>query len=192
MKREFELKAALPGAPAEIRKRLSEAGWHLSFEGAMSDRRYDTPDRQLERRDEVLRIRRLRSASGGDRTLLGWKGPGSEEGGYKVRPELETVVADAGTAAAILVQLGYTEVTLAIDRYIVLYEKSGVTARIETYPAMDSLVELEGEPEAVEPRLAELGLPREAWKPWPLEEFVRRYEERTGSEAVLAGEVEGG
>jgi predicted adenylyl cyclase CyaB len=192
MKREFELKAALPGDAAAVRKRLAGAGWSLSFEGLMSDRRYDTPGRLLESRDEVLRIRRMTSASGESRTLLGWKGPASEERAYKVRKELETVVQDTETAVAILENLGYSEVIFAIDRRVAVYEKGRVYARIETYPAMDVLVELEGDPDRIEECFADLCLPREAWKPWPLEEFVRRYEERTGSEARLSGEVPGG
>ncbi len=192
MKREFELKAALPGGAKGFRERLADAGWRLSFEGLMSDRRFDTPGRSLEGRDEVLRIRCMNSVSGESRTLLGWKGPASEEHGYKVRPELETVVQDTETAVAILESLGYSEVILVIDRHVAVYEKGRVSARIETYPAMDVLVELEGDPDRIEARFADLGLPREDWKPWPLDEFVRRYEERTGSEARLSGEIPGG
>lgn len=192
MKREFELKAALTAGAAPIRTRLEDTGWRLAFEGMMSDRRFDTPDRTLESHDEVLRVRSLTSASGEDRTQLAWKGPASEESGYKVRPELETSVQDTGVAEAILGKLGYSEVTLTIDRRVAIYEKERVIARIEIYPAMDVLVELEGDPERVEERVADLGLPRDAWKPWPLEEFVRRYEKRTGSEARLAGEIAGG
>jgi len=192
VKREFELKAALPGGATGFRERLADAGWRLSFEGLMSDRRFDTPGRSLEGRDEVLRIRCMTSVSGESRTLLGWKGPASEEHGYKVRPELETVVQDTETAVAILESLGYSEVILAIDRHVAVYEKGRVSARIETYPAMDVLVELEGDPDRIEARFADLGLPREDWKPWPLDAFVRRYEERTGSEARLSGEIPGG
>ena len=189
MKREFEMKAVLQEDAADLRERLHRAEWNLSFEGSMSDRRYDTPERSLESRDEVLRIRRLVSSSGVQRTLLAWKGPASEEGGYKVRAEVETAVEDAETAVRLLACLGYTEVTLAIDRHIALYAKGAVSVRIETYPAMDTLVELEGAPRDVESRVAEFGLPRDAWKPWPLDEFVRQYEARTGGNALLATET---
>lgn len=191
MKHEFELKAAPPGGVTEIRQKLVDAGWGLSFEGMMSDRRFDTPDRRLESRDEVLRVRRMTPLTGESLTQLAWKGPASEEGGYRVRPEAETLVEDTETAVAILENLGYSEVTLAIDRRIAVYEKGDVQARIEIYPEMDDLVELEGAPDRVEARFADLGLPREAWKPWPLDEFIRRYEERTGSKARLVGEIPG-
>jgi hypothetical protein len=116
VKREFELKAALPGGATGLRERLADAGWSLSFEGRMSDRRFDTPGRSLESRDEVLRIRCMTPVLGESRTLLGWKGQASEEHGYKVRPELETVVQDTETAVAILENLGYSEVIFAIER----------------------------------------------------------------------------
>lgn len=191
MRREFELKAAVEGEVDALRERLAESGWRLAFEGRMSDRRYDTPERRLERRDEVLRLRRLASSEGGTRTVLGWKGPAAEEGGYKVRPELEAEVDDERTAEEILRRLGYTEVTLAIDRRICLYEKGDVCARVEMYPVMDTLVELEGDPAEVEGRLDDLGLPRSAWKPWPLQEFIRRFELRTGVQARICGEFDG-
>ena len=58
--------------------------------------------------------------------------------------------------------------------------------RVEQYPRMDVLVEIEGSPLEVSARISELGLPAEAWKPWPLDEFVERFERRTGASAVLA------
>ena len=199
MKHEFELKAALADGGVSLRRRMAATGWRLVFEGEMSDRRYDTPDRSLERRDEVLRVRRMtaagehntaagehRLATSEHRAVLGWKGPASERFGYKVRAEAETPVGDAGTTAHILERLGFTEITLAIDRRVELYEKGGVRVRIEAYPRMDTLVEIEGDPRTVDEHLPELGLPREAWKPWGLPEFVRRYEERTGLAACLA------
>ncbi len=192
MKQEFELKAALADGGVSLRRRMAAAGWRLVFEGEMSDRRYDTPDRSLEGRDEVLRVRRMTAASehrmtaGEHRAVLGWKGPASERLGYKVRAEAETPVGDAETTVRILERLGFTEITLAIDRRVELYEKGGVRVRIEAYPRMDTLVEIEGDPRAVDERLPELGLPREAWKPWGLPEFVCRYEERTGLAARLA------
>ena len=187
MKREVELKAVLPDGADAMRATLADAGWRRTFQGMMSDRRFDHPDGRLEARDEVLRIRSMTSVLGESRTHLAWKGPASEEDGYKVRSELETRVEDAETAVAILENLGYSEAILAIDRLVDVYVKGSVYARIETYPAMDVLMEIEGEPEQMEALFEDIGLPREAWKPWPLDEFVRRYEERTGSVARLAG-----
>lgn len=187
---EFELKGRLGGDLPEadgLRERLERAGWQRTFRGAMLDRRLDTGDRRLEGRDEVVRIRRFVSEEGDERVVLGWKGPSSEAGGFKRREEIETDVADARVAERLLARLGLDTVSLALDRAVEVWEKDGVTVRIEEYPDMDVLAEVEGDPDAVEARIRELGLPREPWKPWPLDRFVERFEARTGREARLAG-----
>lgn len=186
---EYELKARLPGGVEAFRRRLRETGWTLTFRGEMSDRRFDTPERTLEARDEVVRVRRYRPEAGETRVVLGWKGPARTEEGFKLREEVECRVEGAPAARELLARLGYSAVTLAIDRAVERYEKGAVSLRIERYPRMDVLVEVEGEPERVRARLEELGLPRDAWKPWPLDEFVRGFERRTGERAVLAREA---
>ncbi|HKK07978.1 MAG TPA: hypothetical protein VKA44_03765, partial [Gemmatimonadota bacterium] len=130
--------------------------------------------------------RRFVPEEGAERVVLGWKGPASETGGFKRREEIETEVADGEAAGRLLERLGLGSVSLALDRAIEVWEKDGVTVRIEEYPAMDVLAEVEGDPEVVEARIRELGLPREPWKPWPLDRFVERFEARTGREARLA------
>lgn len=192
---EFELKGRLGGelpGPDALRAALEESGWRRTFTGEMIDRRLDTEGGDLEARDEVVRVRRFRPDAGPERAVLGWKGPASEAGGFKRREEIETDVADGAAARALLARLGLDRVTLALDRRIEVWEKDGVTVRIEEYPAMDVLAEIEGEPAEVEARIEELGLPREAWKPWPLPRFVERFEERTGAAARLAREEGGG
>lgn len=183
--REFELKARVE-APTALRRRLREAGWRRTFRGEMRDRRYDTPDRRLEAEDRVLRIRRYSPTEGDGRAVLAWKGPASAERGFRLREELASEVGDPDAAAAVLARLGYPEVTLAIDRRIEVWEKEGVVVRIEEYPRMDVLAEIEGDPAAVEARIGELGLAREAWRPQGLPAFVERYERRTGRKARLA------
>lgn len=182
---EYELKARLEEDTEAFRARLTARGWRRTFRGEMVDRRYDTPERRLEALDEVLRLRCWRARE--ERAVLGWKGP-ARSGEFRVREELETHVADRGTAEALLARLGFTEVTLAIDRRVDIFQKDGVVVRIEEYPRMDVLVEIEGPPPAVEERIPELGLRREAWRPWGLSQFVSAFERRTGERARLATE----
>lgn len=192
---EYELKARLEGGGEGLADELERLGWSRGFSGEMIDRRYDTPDRRLEARDEVLRVRRYRSRGGGDRTVLAWKGPTAEEEGFKRREEIETEVGDPEAVTELLAALGFTAVTAAIDRQVEVYRKEGVQLRLESYPVMDTLLEIEGAPADVEARLDELeaaGVPAEAWKPWPLPRFVRRFEERTGRRARLSREGSGG
>lgn len=192
---EFELKARLGGevpGPAGLRSLLERTGWRRTFRGLMLDRRVDTEDGELEARDEVVRVRLFVPEEGPERAVLGWKGPSSEAGGFKRRAEIETDVADVDAAREILARLGLARVSLALDRRIDVWENEGVTVRIEEYPAMDALAEIEGEPAAVEARIEALGLPRAAWKPWSLARFVEAFEARTGRRARLSDEEDRG
>lgn len=180
--REVELKAVVPDEQV-VRRQLHAAGASLRFEGALCDRRYDTPGRTLTARDEVLRVRVERDAHG-ERAILEFKGAAAIVDGYKVREEVGTTVGDGATLHGILESLGYV-VTREVDREIAVYAAEGATVRLERYPRMDVLVEVEGDPAAIERAIARLGLPRASFTAEPLVSFVRRFEQRTGERAAL-------
>ncbi len=179
--REVELKAMVAD-PEAARNALRAAGATLTYAGRLEDRRYDRPDRALRLRDQVLRLRIYRGHE--VRAHLDWKGPSSYEGGYKVREEHSTPVVDAAALALILEGLGYV-VTREIDRTIEQYQYEGATVRFERYPRMDVLVEVEGEPPAIERAIAALRVPREAFSTGRLPDFVLRFEGRTGERAAI-------
>ena len=181
--RELELKAVVPDRE-QLRRRLREAGAAMRSGGRMTDVRYDRGE-ELTRRDEVLRVRTYHRAEGRVELVLGWKGPaGRSPEGYKVREEIEL---PAGADPGLLLQaLGYRPVHV-IEREIEIWHLGGATARLERYPRMDVLVEVEGEPDAIERVVAASGIPRNEFTAEPLVEFVRRFEERTGAQAELAG-----
>ena len=183
--REVELKALVPDLGA-ARARLERAGARLVYEGRLEDRRYDAPDRSLAARDHVLRLRVYRDGSSGAvrSAALDWKGPTGYENGYKVREELSSDTRDPGALADILAGLGYV-VTREIDREIAQYEVAGAVVRFERYPRMDTLVEVEGTPEAIEAAAGATGLPRETFTSDRLPAFVARFEARTGERAAL-------
>ena len=145
--REVELKAVVDDL-AERRKKIEAAGATLSFEGKMSDRRYDFPSHELSARDEVLRTRRYQSLNS-TKTYLDWKGPSEVRDVYKVREEITTPVEDLESLEKIIEKLGL-QLTWEIDREIAQYQLHGATIRFESYPRMDALVEVEGEPTAIE------------------------------------------
>lgn len=180
--REVELKAVLDSWN-ERRAKLVQGGASLAFAGRLEDRRYDTGDRSLLARDVVLRLRIYRDARGA-RTELELKGPTGYAGGYKVREEVGTTVSDPQAIESILSGLGYT-VLRAIDREIEQFEVAGTMIRFERYPRMDDLVEVEGEPEAIERAIALLGIPRSAFTAERLPDFAARFESRTGQHAAL-------
>src|SRR5712671_5831963 len=187
--REVELKAVVDDL-AGRRKLLEKAGAKLVYEGTLSDRRYDVESRELLERDEVLRVRRYQTPSS-SKTYLDWKGPTEIQGVYKIREEISTLVEDFDSLEKILTRLGFIA-TMEIDREIAQYELAGATIRFETYPRMDVLVEVEGEPDSIEVAIEALGMPRGLFNSDRLTSFVGRFEQRTGVRAALcARELEG-
>ncbi len=184
MASELELKAVVED-PDRLRDALLGAGARCTFLGLLRDRRLDTAG-ALTARDEVLRLREWRAPQGTAHAELGWKGPTAvNTEGYKEREEIEFGVSHGADALRLLERLGY-RVTHAIDRRVEVYELEGAVARIEWYPRMDVLVEIEGPPSGIERLIALAGLPRDACRPDPLALFVARYEARVGERAILA------
>jgi predicted adenylyl cyclase CyaB len=181
--REIELKAVV-AEPEEAIRRLLAAGAKLTFEGKLSDRRYDAADGSLSARDEVIRLRTYAGASE-SRTLLDWKGPSDTRSGYKTREEISSTVSDREALATMLEKVGLT-VVKEIDRRIVQYETEGAAVRFEFYPRMDTLVEVEGEPDAIERAIEALGMSRGEFTSDSLAAFVTRFERRTGVRAAVA------
>ena len=181
--REVELKSVVDDLDAR-RHAVEAHGGALMYEGRLEDRRYDTDDESLAGRDEVLRVRTY-WPHGRSETALEWKGPKTMEGGYRVREEQSVTTGSREVLELILERLGY-RVTKAIDRHVVQFELHGAVVRFERYPRMDDLVEVEGDPEAIERAIAALGLPRDGFSGDSLATFARRYEVRTGEAALLA------
>jgi len=181
--REIELKAVVDDL-AERRRMIEAAGAALSFEGKISDRRFDFASRELSGRDEVLRTRRYQSTAS-TRTYLDWKGPTEMQGVYKVRDEITAPVEDFDSLERILEKLGL-RLTWEIEREIAQYQLAGATIRFETYPRMDVLVEVEGEPDAIEAAIEALGLPRGTFTNERLPDFVNKFERRTGVRAAIS------
>lgn len=180
--REVELKAAVPD-PGALRAALANAGARAAFKGLLVDRRYDTAAYDLQARDEVVRIRT--STDGSATTArLDFKGPASYPGGFKVREEVGTRVDDPAVIERVLAAAGL-RVTREVEREVEVWELNGATVRLEVYPRMDVLVEVEGEPQAIERAIAAMGLPRSSFSAERLAEFVLRFERRTGQRAAL-------
>lgn len=99
--------------------------------------RFDTPDRKLSHSLAALRLRQDNAAR------LTYKGPPLNEGGARLRQELEFVVSDFAMARLFLEALGY--------QVVVMYEKFRATYALgETLVTLDEMpyglfVEVEGE-----------------------------------------------
>jgi adenylate cyclase class IV len=182
---EIELKAPVPD-PSLLRGRLRAAGAVLVREGMMSDRRFDDRGR-LAAVDHVLRVRAYALADGRADGRVTWKGPTRVTAeGYKLREEHELRFdGDSAAAGRILAALGF-DVSYAIDRWVEYWSLDGATLRLEWYPRMDVLLEVEGEPAAIERAVAATGLPRDLFTAEALADFVAGYERRTGRRAAVS------
>ena len=183
--REVEVKGVVDDL-VRRRRMVERAGGKLVFAGRLEDRRYDTPERTLAQRDEVLRVRIYRDGAGA-RAEVDWKGATGYEDGYKVREELTVCTVGGDAPGELLERIGYV-VTRAIDRSVAQYELGGATIRFEEYPCMDILAEVEGPPEAIERAIEALGMPRGGFTSERLPDFVARFEARTGQRAALCDE----
>lgn len=181
--REVELKSVVAD-PDRLIAGLRAAGAVTVLEGRLNDTRYDTAERVLLARDHVLRLR-VFADGGGSRASLDWKGPTSQSGGYKVREEISSGIGDADALARILDGLGYV-VIREVQRDISQFEFHGAVVRVERYPRMDALVEVEGDPAAIESAIAGTGLPREGFTAERLSDFVVRFEARSLQRAALS------
>ena len=181
---ELEVKARVEDADA-LRSALVRAGAILEFRGDMLDRRFDRGAR-LADRDEVLRLRVFQPADGAPAYgVLGWKGPPSKQGRYRRRAEAEARVGDPDGVVTILERLGFA-VSARIDRRIEVYRLGEAVLRLEWYPDMDVLIEVEGDPAGIERAIAATGLGRELFLAESLPYFVAAFERRTGRAALLA------
>lgn len=172
--------------PPAVRERLLRAGAHPGFSGLMLDRRFDRGSELLSH-DEVLRLRVLRDANGSEKFQLAWKGPMAvTPEGYKARRELEYEIGSAELPPDELLKvLGYEEIH-RIDRYVEYFLLGTAAVRLEWYPRMDILIEIEGDAAAIEAAVRASGLPRSDFSADSLPAFAARYAARTGRSAVLA------
>jgi predicted adenylyl cyclase CyaB len=181
--RELELKAVVPDLDACLAQ-LRSAGAEPREAGTLRDWRFDTADYSLRAADVVLRVREFKGTPAA-RTSIDWKGAARFESGYKEREETSLGIADASAAVALLQRLGFL-ISYEIEREIDVYELRGATIRFERYARMDTLVEVEGAPEAIESAIAALGIPRGAFSTGRLSDFARAYETRTGQRAAVS------
>ena len=180
---ELEVKAVVADADA-LRRRLDDEGAIRGFRGVLEDRRFDRGG-ELARRDEVLRVRTYRHAGAASESRMSWKGPTRRTpDGYKLREELECA-ATGDDPALILHALGYT-VVQAIDRYAEYFTLHDAVIRVETYPRMSQLVEIEGAAPAIERAIAATGIPRAEFTADTLAAFVVRFEAQERRVAALS------
>ena len=144
------------GNLADLDRTLQQAGFHLdtprTFE---SNVLYDTRDRQMRARTEILRIRTY-----GDKTTLTHKrlpeqGPGEDR--HKHRIETETEVADGKALAEVFQSLGLVP-AFRYEKWRTEWSDGEGHCVVDETP-IGNFAELEGEPGWIDRVAAQLGVP---------------------------------
>ncbi len=135
----------------EMEKMLSSLGKLSEPRVHEVNLRLDTQESALESSGRLLRLRQDR------RARLTYKGLGSEQGGARLRQELEFTVSDFDVALRTFEALGFT-VQMMYEKYRTTYQLGEVEAALDETPLGDFL-ELEGpDGESIRNAAASLGL----------------------------------
>ena len=147
---ETELKLRIP-ATAPFPARLAALGFR-EIQPAQPERSelWDR-DGSLRAQESALRLRRYAGQA-----RLTWKGPKIPDALLKVRPELETAVADGEALEGILRALGFTPV-LRLEKVRAVWRREGLEACLDETP-FGCYLELEGAPPAIRAAMDALGL----------------------------------
>ncbi len=151
---ETEVKLRVPTL-AGMQARLESLGFIQTVPAqAESSQLWDRDD-ELMAQGSALRLRRFAGEA-----WLTWKGPKVPDALLKIRPELETEIADAEAAEGILRALGFRPVMEMVKTRAVMHRADLVACLDET--PFGCFLELEGEAPAIRATMATLGLSPEA------------------------------
>jgi adenylate cyclase class 2 len=148
---EIEVKFLIADLPALLEKLQNLGALMLRPRMLEVNLRFDTPDMQLGKRAQVLRLRQ------DDQVILTFKSPGEIIDGVISRTELEVIVSDFHTTRALLEALGF-QVFMTYEKYRQNFQLNELVASVDEMP-YGNFIELEGSsPEHVRATAALLGL----------------------------------
>ena len=142
---------------AGLARRLEQAGFHLdtprTFEANVL---YDTPDRTMRARTEILRIRKYAGKCTLTHKRLPDSGPGEDR--HKHRIETETEVSDGDALAEVFMSLGLIP-AFRYEKWRTEWSDGEGDCVVDETP-IGNFAELEGEPEWIDRVAEKLGVPR--------------------------------
>lgn len=140
---------------AALASRLEEAGFHLETPRAFeSNTLYDTPDRQMRSRTEILRIRDYAGRCTLTHKRLPDAGPGEDR--HKHRVETETDVSDGGALAEVFRALGLVP-AFRYEKWRSEWSDGSGHCVVDETP-IGNYAELEGSPEWIDETAMRLGV----------------------------------
>ena len=178
---EIELKFPVASL-ASLERRLRELGFRMdtprTFE---SNTLYDTPQRDLKARGELLRVRHY-----GNKAIVTHKRhPDQEELGtiYKVRVETESEVTDGEALAEIFTRLGYGP-AFRYEKYRSEYsDPDGLGHAVIDETPIGIYAELEGPTDWIDRSLRALGVDPQSCLTESYGKLFLQWKQRTGSDA---------
>jgi adenylate cyclase class 2 len=151
---ETEVKFRITDAD-ELSRRLEEAGFHCETPRAFeSNTLYDTPERQMRARTEILRIRTYAGRTVLTHKRLPESGPGEDR--HKHRIETETEVTDGAALAEMFRSLGLVP-GFRYEKWRSEWSDGNGHCVVDETP-IGSFAELEGVPEWIDSIAATLGV----------------------------------
>lgn len=170
---EIEAKFLIANLPALLKKIENLGALEVRPRVLEVNLRFDTPDRNLSDRAQVLRLRQ------DDQAILTFKSPGEIVDGVISRTELEVVVSNFQTTRALLEALGY-QVFMTYEKYRQNFQLNDLVASVDEMP-YGNFIELEGKsPEHVRATAALLGLDWEQRINLSYTALLSIYNENTG------------
>ncbi|MBS3176249.1 class IV adenylate cyclase [Candidatus Woesearchaeota archaeon] len=139
--REVEVKILEINVP-EIKKKLKVLGAKKVFEGKVEYKLFDFPNRSLNKKDELLRIRQK-----GNVVEVVHKGSNEQVDRFRVRKETETTLGNFESGCDIFEKIGM-KVIFHEKRSRESYKLGSVTFEIDQYPNIPSYLEIEAEKES--------------------------------------------
>lgn len=147
---------------------------------------FDTPERSLRARRQILRIREY-----GDRCVLTHKRPpeGADDSVYKTRIETETLVEDCAAVREVFAQLGY-EAVFIYDKFRTEWEAPVAESEAGRHLVIDETpigtwAELEGATEWIDQMLDVLGVDRAVCLTESYGRLFETWKQETGSAAEV-------
>ncbi len=151
---ETEVKLRVPSLTG-MQARLESLGFVLAIPSQVEMSQLWDRDAELRTQGSALRLRRFAG-----KAWLTWKGPKVPDALLKIRPELETEIADAEALTDILQALGFRPV-MEIVKTRALMSRADLVACLDEAP-FGCFLELEGEALAIRAAMADLGIGPEA------------------------------
>jgi predicted adenylyl cyclase CyaB len=165
---------------------LEKAGFEKIQEVVQTDIMHDKPDGELFKSGQKIRIR-----SEGEHAELTYKGgfQGDQTASRRAELNIELSSSDLASASQLLEALGYPEL-FKVRKVRKTYERNGVSATLDTWPIIGTMIEFEGEETEIKSIALELFPNLEFGNPRLKHLFEEKCEKTGRSLAELKAEYE--